>query len=285
MIKPVLHIKRESSTEPLTYEENVFLVVTDDYSREMNQFYEMKGILRQFTVDRTPQQNKVAERRNRTLIKAARTMLADFKLPTIFWAEAVNTPYELFHGRTPTLSFMKPFGCFVTILNTIDHLGKFDGKADEGIFVGYSLNSNSFRVVNSRTRIVEQNLHIRFSESTPKVVGSGQDWLFDIDALTRIINYELIIKGTQSNGFVDHLGKFDGKADESIFVGYSLNSNAFRVVNSRTRIVEQNLHIRFSESTPKVVGVGQDWLFDIDALIRIINYELIVEGTQSNGFV
>ncbi|GJZ99102.1 putative ribonuclease H-like domain-containing protein, partial [Tanacetum coccineum] len=146
-------------------------------------------------------------------------MLADSKLPTTFWAEAVNTacyvqnrvlvvkphnktPYELFHGRTPTLSFMRPFGCPVTILNTIDHLGKFDGKADEGFFVGYSLNSKTFRVFNSRTRIVEENLHIRFSESTPNTVGSGPDWLFDIDALTRIMNYEPIVAGTQSNGFV-----------------------------------------------------------------------------------
>ncbi|GJV43037.1 retrovirus-related pol polyprotein from transposon TNT 1-94 [Tanacetum coccineum] len=169
-------------------------------------------------VARTPQQNGVAERRNRTLIEAARTMLADSKLPTTFWAEAVNTacyvqnrvlvvkphnktPYELFHGRTPTLSFMRPFGCPVTILNTIDHLGKFDGKADEGFFVGYSLNSKAFRVFNSRTRIVEENLHIRFSESTPNVVGSGPDWLFDIDALTRTMNYEPIVTGTQSNGF------------------------------------------------------------------------------------
>ncbi|GJU64752.1 reverse transcriptase domain-containing protein [Tanacetum coccineum] len=167
---------------------------------------------------RTPQQNGVAERRNRTLIEATRTMLADSKLPTTFWAKAVNTacyvqnrvlvvkphnktPYELFHGRTPTLSFMRPFGCPVTILNTIDHLGKFDGKADEGFFVGYSLNSKAFRVFNSRTRIVEENLHIRFSESTPNVVGSGPDWLFDIDALTRIMNYEPIVAGTQSNGF------------------------------------------------------------------------------------
>ncbi|GJW77158.1 putative ribonuclease H-like domain-containing protein [Tanacetum coccineum] len=159
---------------------------------------------------RTPQQNRVAKRRNMTLIEAARTMLADSKLPTTFWVEAVNTacyvqnrvlvvkphnktPYELFHGRTPTLSFMRPFGCPVTILNTIDHLGKFDGKADEGFFVGYSLNSKAFRVFNSRTRIVEENLHIRFSESTPNVVGSRPDWLFDIDALTRTMNYEPIV--------------------------------------------------------------------------------------------
>ncbi|GJS78690.1 ribonuclease H-like domain-containing protein [Tanacetum coccineum] len=104
-----------------------------------------------------------------------------------------KTPYELFHGRTPTLSFMRPFGCPVTILNTIDHLGKFNGKANKGFFVGYSLNSKAFRVFNSRTRIVEENLHIRFSESTPNTVSSGPDWLFDIDALTRIMNYEPIV--------------------------------------------------------------------------------------------
>ncbi|GJR09600.1 putative ribonuclease H-like domain-containing protein [Tanacetum coccineum] len=169
-------------------------------------------------MSRTPQQNGVAKRRNRTLIEAARTMLADSKLPTTFWAEAVNTacyvqnrvlvvkphnktPYELFHSRTPTLSFIRPFGYPVTILSTIDHLGKFDGKADEGFFVGYSLNSKAFRVFNNRTRIVEENLHIRFSESIPNIVGSGPDWLFDIDALTRIMNYKPIVVGTQSNGF------------------------------------------------------------------------------------
>ncbi|GJZ96184.1 putative ribonuclease H-like domain-containing protein [Tanacetum coccineum] len=112
-----------------------------------------------------------------------------------------KTIYELFHGRILTLSFMRPFGCPVTILNTIDHLGKFNGKADEGFFVGYSLNSKAFRVFNSRTRIVEENLHIRFSESTPNVVGSGPDWIFDINALTRIMNYEPIVAGTQSNDF------------------------------------------------------------------------------------
>ncbi|GJV50166.1 putative ribonuclease H-like domain-containing protein [Tanacetum coccineum] len=171
---------------------------------------------------RTPQQNGVAERRNRTLIEAARTMLADFKLPTTFWAKAVNTaccvqnrvlvvkphnktPYELFHGRTPTLSFIRPFGCPVTILNNIDHLDKFDGKGDEGFFVGYSLNSKAFKVFNSITRIMEENLHIRFSESTPNAVGSGPDWLFDIDALTRTMNYEPVVAGTQSNDFTADL--------------------------------------------------------------------------------
>ncbi|GJU10461.1 putative ribonuclease H-like domain-containing protein [Tanacetum coccineum] len=123
--------------------------------------------------------NGVAERKNITLIEVARTMLADSKLPTTFWAKVVNTacymqnrvlvtkthnktPYELFLGKKLALGFMRPFGCPVTILNTIDHLGKFDGKADEGFFVGYSINSKAFRVFNSRTRIVEDNLHVQF---------------------------------------------------------------------------------------------------------------------------
>ncbi|GJU99071.1 putative ribonuclease H-like domain-containing protein [Tanacetum coccineum] len=128
----------------------------------MNEFCEMKGIKREFSVARTPQQNGVAKRKNRTLIEAVRTMLADSLLPTTFWAEAINTacyvqnivlitkphnkiPYELLIGRSPNLDFMRPFGCPDTILNTLDHLGKFEGKADEGFLVGYFLKSKAFR--------------------------------------------------------------------------------------------------------------------------------------------
>ncbi|GKB43939.1 retrovirus-related pol polyprotein from transposon TNT 1-94 [Tanacetum coccineum] len=143
---------------------------TEFKNKEMNQFCEMKCILRQFSVARTPQQNGFVERRNMTLIEIVRTMLADSKLPTTFWA------------RKQLIT-----ACYVQIEY---HLGKFDCKADEGFFVEYSLNSEAFRVFNSRTRIVEENLHIRFSESTPNDVGSGLDWLFDIDALTRTLNYE-----------------------------------------------------------------------------------------------
>ncbi|GJR60442.1 uncharacterized mitochondrial protein-like protein, partial [Tanacetum coccineum] len=137
-------------------------------------------------------------REHRTLIEAARTMLADSKLSTTFWAEAVNTA-----------CYVQNRVCLVNHLNTIDHLGKFDGKADEGFFVGYSLNSKAFRVFNSRTRIVEENLHIRFSENTPNVIGSGPDWLFDIDALTRTMNYKPIVAGTQSNCFADPKSSHD----------------------------------------------------------------------------
>nr|GEZ06214.1 putative ribonuclease H-like domain-containing protein [Tanacetum cinerariifolium] len=110
-----------------------------------------------------------------------------------------KTPYELFHGRTSALSFMRPFRCPVTILNTKVHLGKFDGKADEGFFVRYSLNSKAFRVFNNRTRIVKENLHIRFSEITPNIARSRPNWLFDIDALTKSMNYKPVVAGNQYN--------------------------------------------------------------------------------------
>ncbi|GKC71519.1 hypothetical protein Tco_1117402 [Tanacetum coccineum] len=73
-------------------------------------------------------------------------------------------------------------------------------KADEGFFVGYSTNSKAFRVFNSRTRTVEENLHVQFSESTSNVAGSGPNWLFDIDALTNSMNCKPVVAGNQSNG-------------------------------------------------------------------------------------
>nr|GEW85396.1 retrovirus-related Pol polyprotein from transposon TNT 1-94 [Tanacetum cinerariifolium] len=185
-------------------------------NKKMNQFCEVKGIMSQYSVARTPQQNGVVEWRNKTLIEAARTMLANIKMPTTFWVEAVNTAcyvqnrvlvtkphnkthYELFHGKTHAISFLKPFGCPVTILNTKDHLCKFDGKANEGLFVGYSLDTKAFRVFNSRSRNVEENLHVRFSENIPNNVGSGPNWLFVINALTKIMNYQPVV--VQSNDF------------------------------------------------------------------------------------
>ncbi|GKA12194.1 putative ribonuclease H-like domain-containing protein [Tanacetum coccineum] len=163
--------------------------------------------------------NGFAERRNRTLIEAARTMLVDSKLPTTFWAEAVNTtcyvlnkvlvikpynktPYELIRGRNPLIDFIKPFGCPITILNTRDHLDKFDGKANEGFFVGYSIVSKAIRVFNKRTRIVEETLNIRFLKNTPNVTGNGPDWLLDVDSLTICMNYVPVVAGNQTNSIV-----------------------------------------------------------------------------------
>nr|GEZ15197.1 hypothetical protein [Tanacetum cinerariifolium] len=110
-----------------------------------------------------------------------------------------KTPYELLHGRTHSIGFMRPFGCLVTILNTLDPLGKFDGKADEGFLVGYSVSSKAFSVFNSRTRIVQETMHINFLENQPNVAGSGPIWLFDIDTLTQSMNYQPVVTRNQPN--------------------------------------------------------------------------------------
>nr|GEZ99640.1 retrovirus-related Pol polyprotein from transposon TNT 1-94 [Tanacetum cinerariifolium] len=433
-----------------------------------------------------------------TLIEAARTMLADSLLPIPFRAEAVNTacyvqnrvlvtkphnktPYELLHGRLPSIGFMRPFGCPVTILNTLNPLGKFQGKVDEGFLVGYSVNSKAFRVFNSRTHIVQETLHVNFMENKPNVAGSGPAWLFDIDSLSQTMNYHPSVspdihssscgnqtreqgdktenkdKGkspvvnitgfrdlneeftecinTSSNGVnaagslvfaaglnftnstndlsaagpsnaaipnledlshnTDDVGaeadinnmesiipkvwilvnlpyrkraigtkwvyrnkkdergivirnkarlvaqghtqeegidyeevfahvarieairlflayasfmgfpvyqmdvksaflyvtieeevyvcKFQGKVDEGFLVGYSVCSKAFRVFNSRTRIVQETLHVNFMENKPNVAGFGPDWLFDIDSLTMTMNYHPVIAANQTNS--
>ncbi|GJZ96874.1 putative ribonuclease H-like domain-containing protein [Tanacetum coccineum] len=189
---------------------------TEFKNRDFIEFCGSKGIKREYSNARTPQQNGVAERKNMTLIEAARTMLADSFLPNTFWAEAVSTacyvlnrvlvtkpqnktPYELITGKIPIISYIRPFGCHVTILNTIDHLGKFDGKSDEGFLVGYSLQSKAFRVYNLETKRVEENLHITFLENKPNVAGKGPTWLFDLDYLTDSMNYQPVSSENQAN--------------------------------------------------------------------------------------
>nr|GEV77314.1 hypothetical protein [Tanacetum cinerariifolium] len=215
------------------------LVVTDDYSR-------IKGI----QCTKNPQQNDIAERKNKTLIEAARTMLADSLLLISFWAEAVNTacyvqnrvlvtkphnktPYELLHGRTPSIDFMRPFGYHVTIINTLDSLGKFKGKVDEGFLVGYFVYSKSFRVFNSRTRIVQETLHVNFLENKPNANNDG-DATFDgkeHDFDAKKPEFEVILShssSAQSRKQDDKTKKeAKGKSPVESFIGYKDLSTEF----------------------------------------------------------
>nr|GFA68356.1 hypothetical protein [Tanacetum cinerariifolium] len=193
--------------------------LTDDFSRFTWTFFlkskdETSGILKKF-ITKIDNLKDLKVKIIRTLIEVARTMLADAKLPATFWAEAVinacyvqnrvlvnkshnKTPYELFNGRSPTIGFLKPFGCHVMILNTLDNLGKFEEKGDEGYFIGYSMSSQACRVFNKRTRWVEENLHVEFLENKAIEIGSSPNWLFDIDSLTKSMNYMLVDAGTIS---------------------------------------------------------------------------------------
>nr|GEV37437.1 retrovirus-related Pol polyprotein from transposon TNT 1-94 [Tanacetum cinerariifolium] len=197
-------------------------------------------------------QNGIAERKNRTLIEAARTLLADLLLPIPFWAEAINTacyvqnrvlvtkphnktPYELLHGRLPSIGFMRPFGRPITILNTLDPLGKFQGKVDKGFLVEYSVCSKAFRVFNSRTRIVQETLHVNFMEHKPNVAGSGPAWLFDIDSLTQTMNYHPVLAENQTNSHADALvdgEEHDNDIQKSVSPNIHSSSSGFRDLNA-----------------------------------------------------
>ncbi|GJR68712.1 hypothetical protein Tco_0014777 [Tanacetum coccineum] len=167
---------------------------TEFKNKVLDEFCRERGIKREYSVARTPQQNEAVSTacyvQNRVLIVKPHN----------------KTPYELFRGFKPAINFMKPFGCHVTILNTLDHLGKFDGKSDEGYFVGYSLSSKAFRVYNTRTKKVEENLHVGFLENKPMIEGTGPSWLFDIESLTQSMNYVPVSAGTNSNEFAGTQG-------------------------------------------------------------------------------
>ena len=161
----------------------------------LNAFCEEKGIARQYSAARTPQQNGVAERRNRTLIEAARTMLVDSKLPIFFWAEAVNTacyvqnrvllnkfqqktPFEIFFKHKPKVGHFRTFGCLCTLLH-MEPGPKFNEKADECYFIRYSGDKTAYRVYNKKTMKVIESYNIDWQELNATDAGSGPSWAFD----------------------------------------------------------------------------------------------------------
>src|SRR4030095_11128474 len=144
------------------------------------------GITQQFSAARTPQQNGVVERRNRTLMEAARTMLSYSNLPQFLWADAIatacytqnrsiinkrfcKTPYEIINNRLPNLKFLHVFGCKCFVLNDREDRGKLHDKADEGVFIGYSQNSAAFRVYIKRIRSVKESTNVSFDESVEDI--------------------------------------------------------------------------------------------------------------------
>ena len=152
-------------------------------NERFDKFCNKSGIKQNFSSPRTPQQNGVVERKNRSLEELARTMLNETGLPKYSWADIVSTTcyvlnrvlirpilkktlYELFKGTKPNISHRKGFGCKCFVLNNgKDNLGKFNSKADKGIFLGYSLHGYAYRVYNRRTMLVEESMRIAFDET------------------------------------------------------------------------------------------------------------------------
>nr|GEZ46492.1 retrovirus-related Pol polyprotein from transposon TNT 1-94 [Tanacetum cinerariifolium] len=149
--------------------------------KTLAKFFDEVGISQQFSAARTPQQNGVVERRNRTLVEAARTMLTFANLSSFLWDEAIatacftqnhsiihkrfdKTPYELINKRKPNIRFFRVFGCRCYLLNDYEDVEKLKAKGDIRVFVGYSKESAAFGIYNKRTHKIHESVNVNFDE-------------------------------------------------------------------------------------------------------------------------
>ncbi|GJW55315.1 retrovirus-related pol polyprotein from transposon TNT 1-94 [Tanacetum coccineum] len=164
---------------------------TEFVNKTLDGWFESVGISHETSVPRSPQQNGVVERRNRTLMEAARTMLIFAKAPLFLWAEAVATAcytlnrslvhtlhgktyYELLKGKKPNLQYFRVFGSLCYPTNDYDDVGKLKAKADIGIFVGYAPTKKAYRIYNKRTRKIQETVHVAFDELTEGLTSVGR---------------------------------------------------------------------------------------------------------------
>ncbi|GJS72394.1 retrovirus-related pol polyprotein from transposon TNT 1-94 [Tanacetum coccineum] len=154
---------------------------TEFLNKTLHAYFKEEGIEHQTSTPRTPEQNGIVERRNRTLVEAARTMLSASKLPLSFWAEAVatacytqnrsiiisthgKTAYHIINDRKPSIKHLHIFGCTCYITRDGENLDKMKEKGDPCVMVGYSTQSKGYRVYNKRTRLIVESIHIKFDE-------------------------------------------------------------------------------------------------------------------------
>nr|GEW92035.1 retrovirus-related Pol polyprotein from transposon TNT 1-94 [Tanacetum cinerariifolium] len=163
----------------------VRIVQTDKGTKFLNKtlhaYFASEGINHQTSVARTPEQNGVVERQNRTLVEAVRTMLSAAKVPLFFWAEAIaiacftqnrylviprheKTPYHIINDRKPSVKFFYIFGSLCYIVRDGENLDKMKEKGNACIFVGYSTQSRAYMVFNNRTRVIVETIHVNFDE-------------------------------------------------------------------------------------------------------------------------
>ncbi|KAI3819674.1 hypothetical protein L1987_13521 [Smallanthus sonchifolius] len=210
---------------------------TEFKNSKMGFFSLQKGIHNEFSARYVPQQNGVAERKDTTLVEAARTMLSDSKLPVTFWAVDVSTNchvhnrvlavkrhnktcYELLNNRKPNLDYLLPFGNSCTLLKTRNVSTKFSEKAIEGVFLGYVANSLNKRVYNKETRQVEELFHIDCSNRSVTQKEVGPEWAFDYDSLFKSFNFAPDLSAVPSDPNVASCSgthETDNDEDDSIF--------------------------------------------------------------------
>nr|GEY13939.1 hypothetical protein [Tanacetum cinerariifolium] len=192
---------------------------TEFVNQTLHEYYEQVGISHETSVARSPQQNGVIERRNRTLIEAARTMLIYAQALLFLWAEAVattcytqnrtiirlrhgKTPYELLHNKLPDLSFLYVFGALCYPTNDSENLRKLQPKADIGIFISYAPTKKDFWIYNKRTRQIVETIHVDFDELTAMASGQSSSGPAFNEMTPATISSGLVQKPSSSTPYV-----------------------------------------------------------------------------------
>nr|GFA18260.1 hypothetical protein [Tanacetum cinerariifolium] len=229
---------------------------TEFKNKTLAKFFNEVGITQQFSAARTPQKNGVVERRNRTLVEVARTMLTFANLPSFLWAEAIatacftqnrsiihkhfdKTPYGLINKRKPNIKFFRVFGCRCYLLNDYEVVRKLKAKGDIGVFVGYSKESAGFRIYNKRTRNIHESVNVNFDEISEM---ASKQFSFEPDLS------DLNKTGKSSNPSVSNVGEASKKDLEDLFQDFydeyfdSSNIKKSSTTNVKTPINEEVFH-------------------------------------------
>nr|GEX93221.1 retrovirus-related Pol polyprotein from transposon TNT 1-94 [Tanacetum cinerariifolium] len=258
---------------------------TEFLNKTLHAYFASEGILHQTSVARTPEQNGVVERRNRTLVEAARTMLSAAKVPLFFWAEAIaatcftqnrslviprheKTPYHIINDRKPSVKFFHIFGSTCYIVRDGENLDKIKEKGDECIFVGYSNQSKAYRVFNKRTRVIMESIYVNFDElplmasdqisSDPapecQTMASDQnssDPIPECQTMASDQNSSDLAPECQTmtsdQNSSDPAPECQNMALNHDSLRYSTQSRAYRVFNKRTRVIVESIHVNFDE--------------------------------------
>nr|GFB99763.1 hypothetical protein [Tanacetum cinerariifolium] len=207
----------------------VRVVRTDKGMKFLNQtlhaYFAAKRIQHQTSVAQTPEQNGVVERRNRTLVEAARTMLSAANVPLLFWAEAIatacftqnrslviprheKTPYHIINDRKPSVKFFYLFGSVCYIVRDGENLDKMKEKGDECIFVGYSTQSRAYRVFNKRIKVIMESIHVNFDE-LPTMASDPAP-----ECQTMALEHGSLSPGRKCQENVSHKDKTDSMSNE-----------------------------------------------------------------------
>ncbi|KAJ9540979.1 hypothetical protein OSB04_027485 [Centaurea solstitialis] len=257
---------------------------TEFKNKVLGGYLESVGIKHTFAAVRTPQQNGVVERRNRTLVEAARTMLAYSKLPMFLWAEAVDTacytqnrsivnnrfgktPYELINNQVPNIGHFRVFGCRCFVMNDREDRHKLQAKSDEAIFIGYSKNSIAYRVYNKRTKMVMESSNVKFDPYAEMASehDSSEPGLTGVLAVN-LVNPDHVTPTKQKNGASTSTNNFSDLdlLFENFYNEYFGSSSSDSTTNNNSSSIHRETTVNVQEpvsiSGPTTSTISEDTL-------------------------